>query len=88
MDSVIFGDYSTYGESVCDEDECDVMCPSSQCDCDIWFKDGQYYCPSCGTIFSRRQFFDYIGAEGLNVECEDCSENYPVCKFWGRCYIL
>lgn len=42
-------------------------------------KDGVYMCRRCGRTFTRKEFFDYIGAEPPGEECYTCECLYPGC---------
>lgn len=41
----------------------------------------EWYCPDCGQIMNRIQYFNHIGANPPGCECiTNCCENYPFCK--------
>jgi predicted RNA-binding Zn-ribbon protein involved in translation (DUF1610 family) len=41
----------------------------------------EWYCPECGQLMNRSQYFNHIGAEPPGRKClTNCCENYPFCK--------
>lgn len=64
-------------EDVYDEEGNEVNC--DYCYTEMKWKDGQYICPGCGQVMSRKVFFNYIGANPPGPECEQCDNIYPGC---------
>lgn len=64
-------------DDVYDEDGDVVYC--DRCGSEIKWKDGQYTCPDCGQIMSRKIFFEYIGADPPDEICLICDNLYPGC---------
>ena len=42
-------------------------------------EDGAYVCSGCGQVFTRADFFNFIGAEPPGKECYTCDCLYPGC---------
>ena len=70
-------DFDESYEDVFTEDGDDVVCDI--CGKEIKWKDGKYICPNCEQEFSRKEFFNYIGAEPPGKKCITCKELYPGC---------
>ena len=62
-----------------DEDDNIVLVECDVCGTPIRWKDEQYICPDCGTIMSRGEFFNCIGANPPGPECLSCNNRYPGC---------
>lgn len=72
-------------EEVFDEDGELVNCDF--CDGNIMWHDGQYVCPDCGRVMSRRDFFTHIGSIPPGPTCETCGNLYPGCTDCPHGYI-
>ena len=73
----------TVREGAWEEDGRSVSCDGYGCSGEhiqLRFKDGSWYCPACDGIMSRKEFFNYIGANELGSACETCDGNYPKCR--------
>ena len=64
---------------VYDEEGNEVPC--DLCDGRIAFENGKYVCPYCEQIFTRAEFFNYIGANPPGDKCLTCTELYPGCTY-------
>lgn len=62
-----------------DEDGDSVNC--EWCGQPIVIHNGEYYCPECDRVYTRQEFFDYIGAEPPGPECLTCDNDYPSCSY-------
>ncbi|MEG1523847.1 MAG: hypothetical protein RR475_02345 [Clostridia bacterium] len=71
--------YDESYEEVYDEDGDLVEVECNNCREHVRWKDGQYVCPNCGSIMSRADFFNCIGAEPPGPECLTCDNLYPGC---------
>ncbi|MCM1363412.1 MAG: hypothetical protein NC215_00310 [Ruminococcus sp.] len=72
-------------EEVFDEDGNSVNC--DRCDGLMTWHDGQYVCPECDRVMSRREFFEYIGSTPPGPKCETCGNLYPGCTDCPHGYI-
>ncbi|BDE86935.1 hypothetical protein CE91St42_13930 [Oscillospiraceae bacterium] len=73
--------YEEVYSEVYDLDEDLVMCDVCGDEIKWREKDGVYMCRRCGRTFSRREFFEYIGATPPGEECYDCDNLFPGCTW-------
>lgn len=57
----------------------------NECFCGEYFrydpKTYKFFCPCCSTMYSRKDYFNYIGANDFKQVClNDCNDNYPLCR--------
>ncbi len=64
---------------VYDEDGNEVLCDICGSEVKWREEDGAYVCLGCGQVFTRADFFNFIGAEPPGKECYTCDCLYPGC---------
>ena len=74
-----------HGPRAYDEDGNTVEC--EWCGAEIIIKNGEYYCPRCEEVWSRKKFFDYIGSQPPGPECINCDNDYPSCGYCHHGYL-